>query len=332
MKILVVAVALVAFVYAQELPTNLKDRLEKWNSLSEEERQQLREAHKPSNIQEIPKEVLEQLREVYGAHYDHKKFQNVGTQEEIPKEVLEQLREVYKPHHADKRQKDIERFEAVCERLGSVPEGERKQELQKLFKEHHENIQNFGPHKIVPVEVREKLREIFAPLHAEKKDKMFEDIQATCERLNSLSIDERKQEMIKLLKKRDEKFNSFGHKNIPVEVHEKLREVFKVMPTEVLEKLREVYRVLPTEVREKLREVYNALPAENHGDEAVMEAVPYADFTSQFTEELSRNLREKFQKLSPEQLEEIRKQVGARPRPDLVNQRPRPDRFERPEE
>lgn len=306
MKTLVIAAALIAFVCAHERPSNMRERLEnfeskraerqeKWNELSEEERQKIRNEHqRPAFYKDIPADVREKLHEAYGSLSTE---QRQKLHESVKARFAANARPNMASMSEEGKQKVHEKFVAIRERLSSLPEEERKQEIQKLRNEHHERFQNFGPHpsKEFPVEVLEKMREIHASVPTEQRQKFHEDMK---EKFAAKA----RQDFEKLS---DENKQRFRSKFAPL--HEKLSQ----LPAEerkavIRQGMIEKFESLSPEERQKF---FNKLHRNRFPENNVV-----VEHSSQFSEALNQNLHKKLEKLSPEQLEEIRKQLGARPR------------------
>lgn len=171
MKSLVIAAALVAFVCAFERPANVRDRSdrteaeiaekrEKWNAMTEEERQEIRGQHE-KHFNGIPAEIRQKI---------HEKFESLSPEDR------QKLKEAIKERKANKgqvsdeeKQKFHQKFQAIHARLSALPEEERQQEIQKLRREH-------GPPPMamnIPVEIRQSMREMFESLSPEQRQNMM---------------------------------------------------------------------------------------------------------------------------------------------------------------
>jgi len=239
MKTLLFALALVALAYAHEHHHKFGDRLEnfesrraerheKWNAMTEEDRQNFKNDH----FKDIPAPVLEKLREIRGSH----------SREERQK-FHEDMREKFISQISDEdKQKFQEKFEAIRERISSLPEEERKQEIQRIRDEHHQKFQHFGPPKNIPG------------------------------RMHELPNQERIEKIEKFRQNMKEKFES-----------------------------------LSPEDRQAL------LDKKHHHRFQENDDMPNRPHHFHFSEEHKQNLQEKLAKLTPEQIDEIRKQIGTRP-------------------
>jgi hypothetical protein len=169
MKSLVIAAALVAFVSANmgdRFNTNREEMREKWNAMSEDERQEIRNQHiqrqqhqSPRNFRQIPEDARQKM---------HEKFESMTPEER------EEFKGKMKARFEKLPEEQKQKFQAIHDKLKALPEEERKQEIQKLRNEHLEKMPHRPSFADMPEEIRQKMRNRFESLSPEERQTLFE--------------------------------------------------------------------------------------------------------------------------------------------------------------